>query len=444
MASDDVALTQQAVARWHELVRELDPADPGLERLREITIYGDRRVINVVRPLLMTAVRLEQERLAVSLIGSSLRKLIAALRTRPELLDVIEASPEERALAAIDPGFDDVDVFDRYDAFASKRLGFVEVQGGAPGGPGYHDAEARAFRETAIYARMADEYGLEPVLVLPHLLAALLDSYRAWGGDGDPTIAIVDWSDAPLMMEFEIVRDFFVANGHPTVICDPRELRAAGGRLHCGDTPIDLVYRRLVIQDVLSRPADTVALVDAMRAGSVCVVNPFAAALLGHKAVFDLLGAADTDLGLTPAERNAVHSHVPWTRKLGSPGATSNGTVVAPEEVVAGQDQLVLKPAHDYGGHGVHLGWETGADAWAKLVDEFAGEDWIVQRRVSSHHELFPRDEPGFPLHRFYLDTDPYTFAGRMGGLLTRLSAEGGITNVTQGGSLIPAFVVSP
>jgi hypothetical protein len=39
------------------------------------------------------------------------------------------------------------------------------------------------------------------------------------------------------------------------------------------------------------------------------------------------------------------------------------------------------------------------------------------------------------------VDVAPYLFRGRMGGILTRLSATG-LANVTSGGGQVPAFVV--
>ncbi len=445
MPSDDRALTDEIIARWHELVRDLDYSDAGLERLRRVTIYGDRRVVNVVRPHFLTRARLETQRLAVALTAGALRKVIEAVRAEPAFLDEIRASDEERELAAIDPGFSDyLDILDRYDAFATRGMRFVEVQGGAPGGPGYHDEEAEAFQQTAVHARLASEYRIEPLLVVPCLLEALLATWHDWGGSGDPTIAIVDWEDAPLMREFELIRERFRARGIHTIICDPRALRFEGGRLRHDADAIDIVYRRLVIHDVIARPGDAAELVKAMRAQAVCVVNPFVADLLGHKSVFDLLAAGAHDLGLTGAESNAIRNHIPWTRRLAAADARTDSSTIGLDAALAeDRTALVLKPAHDYGGHGVHLGWETEDDAWQALLERFAGEDWILQRRVAAHREQYPLDEPGFPLRTFYVDTDPYTFRRDMGGVLTRLSVDG-VTNVTQGGSLLPAFVVAP
>ncbi len=444
MPSDEAVLTADAIHTWHRLLRRLDPDDPGMQRLRALS-YHDRRVCTVARPFLVTRPRLESERLAVSLIGSALAKTLAAVHSDPALLDELGLSPAERDLVSIDPGFTNIDVNDRYDAFFSKRLGFVEVQGASPGGMGLHDAMARAFTETAIYPMLADSFELEPLWVLPALTEAMRAAYRDWGGTGDPVIAIVDWGDAPLMSEFEIIRDHLVAHGLDTVIVDPRELTFSGDRLRARGQAVDLVYRRLLIQDVLTHPDDTAALVAAARANAVCLVNPFASDVLGHKSIFDLLTTRAPEFGLTAAERSAILNHVPWTRRLVADGDPLDANSITREWALEHQERVVLKPAHDYGGHGVHVGRECDALTWTGAVDEAIdqGIDTIVQRRIEPHTEAFALDAPGHPQQRFVVDNDPYTFRGTMGGLLARLGVAG-VTNLTAGGSLVPVFLLGP
>jgi A circularly permuted ATPgrasp len=442
VSSDDAAVSAAAISRWNRALRGMSEPDQALDHLRTLTIDG-RPYCSVARPHLMTRVRYEAERLAVTLVASALSKVSAAIARDQSLLDRLDATAAERDLLTIDPGFTDLDVTDRYDGFVGKRLGFVELQGAAPGGIGMVDTASRGFMQTAAFHDVGTEFELEPFFVIDRLREALLETWRDWGGAGDPTIAIVDWDDAPLMPEFEAIRDSLVEHGLRALIVDPRKLRFENGRLRTGDEAIDLVYRRLLMRDTLARPEDTVALVDAARAGAVCVVNPFANDVMDHKNVFGLLTDPDLDLGLTSAERNAVRNHVPWTRRLTENGATETDTSVSAEYVIQHRESLVIKPVFDYAGHGVHLGWEYDDRDWALVVHQALAQEYVVQKRIWAHQEHFPRNEPGFPLERFYVDTDPYVFRRRMGGVLVRLSRDG-ITNVSAGGSLVPTFLVSP
>jgi uncharacterized circularly permuted ATP-grasp superfamily protein len=308
---------------------------------------------------------------------------------------------------------------------------------------GLVDAAAQAFMQTAVFEEMAGDYAIEPILAVPRLREAMLAAWRDWGGDGDPVIGIVDWSDGPLIGEFRLIRDHLLAHGLQTLIADPRELRFEGGRLRHGREEIDLVYRRVISQDCLARPDEVTPLVDAARAGAVCLVNPFASDVLSHKRIFDLMTDPAVDLGLSAAERGAIANHVPWTRRLVADDAAGEADTVTRGWTVEHRAGLVVKPANDYGGHGVHLGWECDDAEWARLVDAALAEDTLVQRRVVDHVERFPADEPGFPLRAFHVDTDPYVFRGQMGGVLVRLSVDG-VTNVTAGGSFAPALAIAP
>ncbi len=78
----------------------------------------------------------------------------------------------------------------------------------------------------------------------------------------------------PTFSEFEILRDAFIALGVPTVICDPRDLEfAAGSRFSAGTgrglyakgERIDLVYRRVLINDIVARETECRALLDGYR-----------------------------------------------------------------------------------------------------------------------------------------------------------------------------------
>ena len=150
------------------------------------------------------------------------------------------------------------------------------------------------------------------------LLGALLDSYREWGGRAQPpTVAIVDWREVPTWTEFEILRDAFIAAGVPTIISDPRDLVFDGTTLSAHGHRIDLVYRRVLINDILERPDDCAALVRAYESRAVCVANTFRCKLPHKKAFFAVL----TD----SVERPDVHAD--GARRHRGPRAVDTGGV---------------------------------------------------------------------------------------------------------------------
>jgi hypothetical protein len=109
----------------------------------------------------------------------------------------------------------------------------------------------------------------------------------------------------------------------------------------------------------------------------------------------------------------------------------------------ANRQRLVLKPAHDYGGHGVHLGWRESEGEWADSLGEALSADFILQHRVELHREEYPTLGEAGSSELYYEDTDPFIFDGRLGGVLTRLSSSE-ITNVHASGSVVASFAIEP
>ena len=64
-----------------------------------------------------------------------------------------------------------------------------------------------------------------------------------------------------------------------------------------------------------------------------------------------------------------------------------------------------------------------------------------MQEKIEATREEYPILEKGFPLREFYEDTDPFHFPGGYSAVLSRISAAE-ITNVAQGGSIVPTFVI--
>src|SRR5258708_12523969 len=106
------------------------------------------------------------------------------------------------------------------------------------------------------------------------LRGALVASDREGGGTATPPLmAIFDWREVPTFSEFEILRDAFTALGVPTVICDPRDLTFDGRDLVTAGRRIDLVYRRVLINDMIARDAECPALVPPYPPRAVCFAN---------------------------------------------------------------------------------------------------------------------------------------------------------------------------
>ena len=183
---------------------------------------------------------------------------------------------------------------------------------------------------------------------IAHLLDALLASYRDWGGTAKPPrMAIVDWREVPTWSEFELLRDAFVAAGVPTLVCDPRDLVFDGRALTAGGERIDFVYRRVLINDIVARPTECKALIDAYRAKAR--LRRQHAALQDSPQEGVLRGADRRSLRLTFQRRRAR------ARRRARPVDAGRRRDGAPTTIRRRREMLVLKPNDEYGGTGVTL-----------------------------------------------------------------------------------------
>jgi hypothetical protein len=354
----------------------------------------------------------------------------------------------ERALVAIEPGYATASTASRLDSFILPgSLQFAEYNAESPAGLGYSEKLAGCFEQLELLGRFRQRFEATAFSLMQPMLEALLASYREWGGTASPpTIAIIDWRDVPTWAEFLILQAKFESLGIPTMVCTPQELEFDGRILRADGRAIDLVYRRVLINDILERPAECRALTEAYAARAVCVANTFRCKIPHKKAFFALL--TDEEFGdlFSAEEREIAARHIPWTRLVKEGTTTRNGKRLdLIPHIRTERHDLVLKPNDDYGGHGVTLGWETDGKAWDETLSKaLSGHAaWVVQEKIHVRRELFPRFAPGegARISDMLVDCAPYLFRGKLAGFLTRLSASG-LANVTSGGGQVPSFVV--
>jgi uncharacterized circularly permuted ATP-grasp superfamily protein len=273
----------------------------------------------------------------------------------------------------------------------------------------------------------------------------MLRSFREWGREPQPVVAIVDWEGLPTAGEFELFSAFFAARGVPSVICDPRALSFRRGALYAGSARVNLVYRRVLTSELLARRSEAPALIDAYLAGAACVVNTFRAKLLHKKMALALLSDHRHGSLYTPLQRAAIDRHVPWTRRVRDGSSTRRGRPLRDlvTFVARNRARLVLKPNDEYGGKGVVLGWTVDQAAWERAISEALQACYVVQDAVEVPREPFPVAlGGGIRVLDLSIDLNPYLFHGRPGGLMTRLSSSA-LMNVTAGaGSVVPTYVV--
>ena len=452
----------QPAEYWREALLPVLANSPGFadqffERLRKTKLtFGDRVHCPFLRPFFLSPEDEQRVRIVAETIAALGERVVAAALEDRALLAQFRLRPEEERLARLHAGYGFASAASRFDAFLlPDSLKFAEYNGESPAGAGYAETLAEIFRTLPMMAQFSRHYDVHTYPLSAKLLDALVTSYVDWGGASNrPQIAIVDWREVPTWSEFEILKERFERMGVPVVLADPRDLVFDGKTLAAHGTRIDLVYRRVLINDIVARPAECEALVKAYSANAVCVANTFRCKIPHVKAFFAVLTDERNGALFSHLEREVIRRHIPWTRVVEDVGTAHYGQHI---ELLAfireNRENLVLKPSDEYGGSGVTLGWETNEHDWDEAIaraissakSDAQSSTWIVQERIPIRREVFPYITPNktIEFRDMLVDFAPYLFRGKLCGFLTRLSATG-LANVTSGGGQVPAFRVTP
>jgi uncharacterized circularly permuted ATP-grasp superfamily protein len=448
--------------QWDGALQPVLQATPGFPkkflselRARKLT-FGKRVHCPFLRPFFLSPEDEARVRRVSETIATVAERITAAALQDDSLFRQFHLRPEEERLARMTTGFGPASTASRLDAFLlPDSLKFTEYNGESPAGAGYSESLSDVFRATPVMKEFAKKWEIHSYPLSAKLLDALVQTYLDWGGTSHrPQMAIVDWKEVPTWSEFEILKARFEKMRVPVVLATPSELEFDGKRLWAKEKKIDLVYRRVLINDIVARPKECAALVKAYEAGTTCVANNFRCKIPHVKAFFAVLTDGKNAERFSTEEREIIRWHVPWTRVVEDVKSDYYGESI---ELLAyirkNQQNLVLKPSDEYGGTGVTLGWKADAKEWEKALQEaLPGEEkskahgcWIVQEKIPLRREPFPTIVNGgkVEMRDMLVDFAPYLFRGKLAGFLTRLSTSD-LANVTSGGGQIPSFRVEP
>ena len=454
------SVLEQAIEYYHELLTDELAAECQVmldaELRRRGLFFGDRALCTVLRPRFFTPeqYRFLRDRCAILLrafdriyqaaIGD------AAVRRQFGLVDW------EEDLMKVDPGFSDPSPLSRIDAFYLPDDGvfhLTEYNAETPAGAAYADALADTFFALPVMGPFLRRFDVRPLPARHDVLHALLSAYAQWrerqstgrGSPKTPRIAILDWREVPTYNEFLLWVDYFRARGLEARIVDPRETELKGGRLMADGQPIDLIYKRVLISELVERGGRDHAVIRAVQSGAVCMVNPFRCKLLHKKASLAVL-SDERNVGLfSDDERQAIDAHIPWTRVVTERKTRhEDQTVDLVSFIIEQRQRLVLKPNDAYGGAGIVLGWEVDGATWEASVRTALTEPFVVQERVPIPSESFPSVVDGRVIFADrILDTAPYAYQGtHVDGCMSRLSTAALVNVTAGGGSQTPTFLV--
>ncbi|MEO8200877.1 MAG: hypothetical protein ABI679_10185 [Gemmatimonadota bacterium] len=443
----------QAIKDYHDLLTPETAADSqamlDVQLHRRDLIFGERALCTVLRPRLMTGAQygLLQSRIRVLMkaFGKVYRAAIADAGFREQFK--LEAWEEE--LITHDPGFRDPSPTSRLDMFVmddAGTMGLTEYNAETPAGAAFNDSLCEAFVDLPVMREFNRSYEVVPLAARHGVVHVLLDAYRQWSGNRTrPRVAIVDWPDVPTRNEFVLYQQFFHSLDIPCIIVDPRAMEYREGRLFADGLPVDLIYKRVLITELVKECGIDHAVVRAVRDNAVCMVNPFRSKILHKKASLSVLSDERNARLFRPEELDAIRAFIPWTRNVEDRRTVKDGELVDLVTYMADhKDELVLKPNDDYGGAGIVLGWQANADEWQGAIRTALDAPYIVQQKVPIPSEPYPSFIEGkLQIFERMQDTAPFVSYGEYGqGMLTRLSTSALLNVTAGGGSTVPTFLI--
>ena len=410
-------------------------------------VFDGHTIPFVLMPHFVSPGQVRRVRRAVECLSAVLNRFCDAYPDDARLQEELALPAFEDSLVRVSPGYPCPLRICRLDAFlAGDQVKFLEFNADSPAGIGYTDVLHEGLRQAISLPGVDREFDTAYEPMLPLLIATLLDAYREMRAGRQsgpelpetPRLALVDLPGSPSIPEFRIICAAAADAGIEAVHVTTEELSYDGSVLRAGGDPVQLVYRRALVDDL--NEGDLTA---AYRDGAACVVNPPRARVANNKKLMALLDDARFSQLIEPREAEVIAATIPWTRVL-RPGRVTYGqwTIDLLDFVSDNRTRLVLKPASEYGGHGVALGMETEQGDWDRIIAEQADSgDFIVQEYVPVPEEMFPTVEDGhvqMRLKRFNIN--PFGIGGRYAGMITRISDQA-VINVSAGGGLLPSVV---
>ncbi len=320
-----------------------------------------------------------------------------------------------------------LNTINRMDFFIHEdKIKFIEFNTDSPSGAGRLDIINDVYLKIPIMPEIEETIGMRE-----SLLEALLSSYKEWGGEKEkPNLVLIDWKDVKTISDQKLVAEYFNEKGFRTVLADPRELVYKEGKLFFKDMEIDIVYKRVIIKELLGKKEECNGLFSALSEDSVFMANPLESGILGEKKIISRMSSGEFDNLLNDEEKKFIKESLPWTTEVSED---------LKEKILSEKNKLVLKPDEEYGGEGVTIGKNTPEEEWKNKVNKAVHEQgWVVQEYIEIPAiEVFDNGE----IRKKFMNVSSFIFGGKYAGCMTRVSDDP-VVNTSRGGGIIPTFVI--
>ena len=292
-----------------------------------------------------------------------------------------ELDPRIERLACLPNAFSTQIPIARVDIFLDEQTGtfkFCELNTDGSSGMLSTEEVSRTNLLTATGKRFAAQHAVSVFDIYGACVDAILGCYREAGGAADhPRVVAVDYAESIVREEIEEYARVFAEHGASLRFADIRDLRYQDGVLSDAAGPIDCVWRRVVISEMLEKPCPGADAFMACAAdATVPIVGGFRTWPCATKTVFAVLHSPLVDDVLTRDERAFVRDHVPATYILDEQTDL---------EQFADRARWIAKPRDGYNSIGVRAGQDCTDAEWREVLDEMVATRGTVQEYVTPY-----------------------------------------------------------
>ncbi len=378
-------------------------------------------------------------------MGRVMEKVTRGYRESAEVRAAFGLPKEVEGLCLLPTGYECEIPLARVDIFLNERTGefwFCELNtdgsAGMTSAVEVSEAIARSKTWRAFSGRHPSTRTFD---VVRACAKAILETYGQWKGAGvgghaaeRPVIGVVDYGESISADEVDHFVEVFAERGVTCRFSEIRELRVAEGAegpvLADALGPLDLVWRRAVLSEMLEKPCQgSAALVRAQAEQLACVVGGFRTWPCATKTVFAALRSPVLRDLLSGAERHFVEEHVPYTEILGPETDLSR---------FVEKDEWIVKPQDGYNAMGVVAGLDETPKAWQEVLLRAAETRCVIQRYAPQFRSAvylggtLPKGEDPLICREESMMEGLFLFRGKFSGVFTRCGREATIGEWTD------------
>lgn len=384
--------------------------------------YKGKPVPFLYQPMFFTQKDIENFNKIGAILMSIANKVADKYIKSPKYRKKFRYSKLLEELILVDQGYNVNIPISRFDLFynGDDNFKFIEVNTDGSSGMNEDNIFSKIILETEPMKKMRRKYHINYFELIDSWVEESLNIYSKFERRVEkPNIAIVDFTETGITAEFEAFRDAYKNKGYNAIIADPRDLKYVDGYLYYKDMKIDLIYRRIVTVEFIEKAKEIPDLIQAYRAGAVCVIGSLKSQIMHNKIIFKILHDKDTLEFLTEEEGKFIKEHIPYTGEFMEDEKIFN-------KVKDNKDAYIIKPMDSFASQGVYAGRDYNEKEWEDILKSAWNKDYLFQEFIEPPTQLFILfDEDGnIDVKDFKLNIGIYMYNGKFAGVYTRVSRE--------------------